>query len=236
MHVTGGSLGNAELRKAIAAAIDRDSIVKAVYGDLAQPLAAVVPAGVPGYEPGRCDECGHDPDRAKAILAAAFPDGQIPAVAIDFDESPAQTAMAALVAEQLRAVGIPSESRPKPIEEYKQFLASGAQGLFSFGWIGGYASPDAYLAPLFGSAANDNLTAYGTPSIDGALATARATTDTAAAAFQWSEIERQVLSDAAVVPIAQFRIQAVLGERVQGFAHAVDGSVDWSAVWVADGV
>jgi ABC-type transport system substrate-binding protein len=235
MHVTTGSLGNAELRKAVAAAIDRDAIVKAVYPDLAQPLATVIPEGVPGYDATRCAECGHDEVRAKAILAAAFPDGQIPSVNIDFDESPAQREMATLVAADLGAVGIATQLRPRPVEEYKQFLASGAQELFSFGWIGAYGSPDAYLAPLFGSAANDNLTAYGTPEIDAALAAARATGDAAASQAQWAGVETQVLRDGVVVPIAQFRIQAVLGERVQGFAHAVDGSVDWAAVWVADG-
>lgn len=235
MHVTSANLANGALRKAIAAAIDRKAIVRAVYPDLAEPLATVIPRGVPGYDPDRCADCGHDPDKAKTILAAAFPDGKIPSVAIDFDKSPAQDAMAALVAHDLAAVGIPSQLRPKPLEAYKAFVVSGAQELFSFGWIGGYVSPDAYLAPLFGSAANDNLTAYGSAKVDAALAAARANPDRAAAARQWGEVEALVLADAAVVPIAQFRTQAVLGKRVRGFQHAVDGSVDWSAVWVADG-
>ena len=46
--------------------------------------------------------------------------------------------------------------------------------LFSFGWIGAYGSPDAYLAPLFGSAANDNLTNYRSARVDGLLRRARA--------------------------------------------------------------
>lgn len=235
MHVTSGSLGSLELRKAIAAAIDRDAIVDAVYPGLAAPLATVVPEGVPGYDPKRCGDCGHDLERAKAIVAAAFPGGPVPTVSIDFDQSPAQEKMAGLVAADLQAVGIPSQLRPKPLEEYKQFLASGAQELFSFGWVGAYDSPDAYLTPLFGSVANDNLTRYGSAAVDAALATARASADPAAAQAQWASVEAVVLTEAAVVPIAQFRTQAVLSERVQGFQHAVDGTVDWSAVWVADG-
>ena len=46
-------------------------------------------------------------------------------------------------------------------------MVSGEQELFSFGWIGAYGSPDAYLAPLFGSAANDNLTNYQSRLVDG---------------------------------------------------------------------
>ena len=235
MHVTSGSLANVELRKAVAAAIDGEAIVEEVYPDLADPLTAIVPAGVPGHDPDRCSECGYDPDRAKGILAAAFPDGQVPTVAIDFDQSAAQEAMAELVAADLDAVGIPTQLRPLPLEDYKRFVVSGAQELFSFGWIGGYASPDAYLAPLFGSAANDNLTAYGAASVDAALAAARASADPAAALEQWEAVEAQVLAEAAVVPILQFRTQAVVSERVEAFQHAVDGGVDWSVVWVRDG-
>jgi ABC-type transport system substrate-binding protein len=141
--------------------------------------------------------------------------------------------MAALVSKQLRAVGIPTALRPKPLSEYKRFVVSGEQALFSFGWIGGYASPDAYLAPLFGSAANDNLTGYGVDSVDAALASARATASASTQAKRWSDVERRVLTDAPVVPIAQFRIQVVLGDRVKGFSHRVDGSVDWSEVSLA---
>ena len=235
LNVRSPNLGNAELRKAIAAAIDRDAIVDAVYADLADPLPTVVPNGVPGHDPDRCPACGYDPERAKTILAAAFPDGQVPSIRIDFDESPAQEAMARLIAADLEAVGIPSELRPQPLEDYKRFVVSGAQELFSFGWIGGYGSPDAYLAPLFASTASDNLTGYSAPAVDAFLGAARTNPVPASAAQQWAGAEAQVLADAIVVPIAQFRTQAVVAERVQGLRHAVDGTVDWSAVWVVDG-
>lgn len=235
MRVKQPALANPELRKAITAAIDREAIVKEVYRGRATPLASVVPEGVRGHASARCTACGPDPARARAILAAAYPDGKVPSVNIDFDASPTQEEMVSLVAEQLEAVGIPTELRPKPLAEYKAFVVSGAQELFSIGWIGGYASPDAYLAPLFGSASDDNLTGYASPTVDAALAAARGAADPASALVQWIEVERQVFVDAVVVPIAQFRIQAVVAPRVQGFQHAVDGSVDWAAVWLSDG-
>jgi ABC-type transport system substrate-binding protein len=235
MRVTTAPLANAELRKAIVAAIDRDAIVEAVYPDLADPLGTVVPAGVPGHDPKRCSSCGYDLDRAKSILAAAFPDGAVPTVHVDFDTSSAQDAMARMVAADLEAAGIPTQLRPQPLEDYKRFVVAGGQELFSFGWIGGYASPGAYLGPLFASTASDNLTGYASPAVDASVAAAQANHDAASAAQQWADAEAQVLADAVVVPIAQFRTQAVVADRVQAFQHAVDGSVDWAAVWVTDG-
>jgi hypothetical protein len=43
-----------------------------------------------------------------------------------------------------------------------------------------------------------------------------------------------VLKAAVAVPIAQFRTQVVVADRVQGFETAVDGTVDWSEVTVED--
>ena len=71
--------------------------------------------------------------------------------------------------------------------------------------------------------------------MDASIGAARTNPDPAAAVVQWATGEAQVLADAIVVPIAQFRTQAVVAERVQGLQHAVDGSVDWSSIWVTDG-
>jgi len=237
LRVAGAPLDAAPLRAAVAAAIDRDALVADVYADVADPLTSVVPAGVPGHDPGRCGDapaCGYDPEAAEAALAEAYPDGAVPTVAIDFDDSERQAALAEGVADYLEEVGIPVELRPRPRDEYRTFVTSGDQQLFSLGWVGGYASPDAYLAPLFASAADDNLTGAASPGVDEALLAARATGDDAAALAQWASVEQEVLSTVVVVPIAQFRTQAVAAPRVQDLAHRVDGSVDWAAVWLAD--
>ena len=230
MNVRSAALRSPALRSAIRLAIDPEAIVQAVYPELADPLPTVVPAGVAGHDPKRCPECAPDADRAKEVIAFAYPDGKVPTVRIDYDESPAQDQMAEIVASNLKDVGIPTELRPKSLDEYKAFVVSGDQELFSFGWIGAYGSPDAYLAPLFGSAANDNLTRFRSANVDGLLERARSDTDLAQDAKRWRVAEGAVLAAAVVVPIAQFRTQVVVSDRVQGLRHAVDGTVDWDQV------
>jgi ABC-type oligopeptide transport system substrate-binding subunit len=112
---------------------------------------------------------------------------------------------------------------------------SGQQQLFSFGWIGGYASPDAFLSPLFRSTSSDNLVGLRSPDVDYLLGQARAQGDPAARAELWAQAQRLVLDQAYVVPIAQFRTQVVAADRVEGLIHRVDGTVEWSDVWLADG-
>lgn len=230
MNLRASALRTPAMRQAIRLAIDRDAIVEEVYADLADPLSTVVPAGVAGHDPGRCPACTLDPEQAADIVAFLHPDGDVPTVRLDYDESPAQEEMARLVAEDLNDVGIPTRLQPRPLEEYESFIVSGDQALFSFGWIGAYGSPDAYLAPLFGSAANDNLTRFRSPQVDGLLERARAGSDPADNAERWALAEELVLESAVVVPIAQFRTQVVVSERVEGLVHAVDGTVDWSQV------
>ena len=230
LRVDGPVLSNVGFRRAIAAAIDRDAIVRAVYPDLADPLSAMVPSGVVGHSPVRCTTCAHDPEHARALVAEVFPDGLVPELSIDFDASPAQQAMAEVVADSLTAVGIPTVLHPLPLGEYQRYLVSGGQQIFTFGWIAGDRTPDAYLAPLFQSTSPDNLVGLRSPDVDYLLGQARATEDPAVAGDAWSHAERLLLEDAVVVPIAQFRTQVVVSDRVAGFVHAVDGTVDWSAV------
>lgn len=237
LRVADGPMADDGLRTAVAAAIDREALVEDVYADVADPLATMVPAGVPGHDPSVCGDapaCGHDPAAAEAALAESFPDGDVPTVAIDYDAGERQSELAEKVAADLEAVGIPTELRARPRDRYRAFVATGDQRLFSLGWIGGYASPDAYLAPLLASAADDNLTGVRSAAIDAALSAARGTDDQEVAAERWSEAERRALAAAVVVPIAQFRTQAVAAPRVQDLVHRVDGTVDWGAVWLAD--
>lgn len=231
MNVRSPALGNGFLRLAVQQAVDRDAIVRTVYPDLADPLPTVVPAGVAGHDPDRCPACAHDPEAAAALVEEVFGD-EAPTVRIDFDESDAQEAMARMIAANLEDVGIPTELRPRPLEDYKRFVVSGDQELFSFGWIGAYRSPDAYLAPLFGSSANDNLTGFGSEEVDGLLQRARAGVSPELNAERWAKAEEQVLAAAVVIPIAQFRTQVVVSDRVVGLQHAVDGTVDWTQVSV----
>ena len=229
------SVPDVRLRQAVAAAVDRSAIVAAVYADLADVLASVVPAGVPGNDPRRCTTCGHDPARAKALLAQAFPTGSAPVVAIDYDASPAQQAMAKIVAHDLLAVGIPTTLQPKALGDYQHLLVSGGQTVFTLSWIGADRTPDAYLDPLFRSGSPDNLVGLRSPELDALLSQARATADPAARATDWAQAERLVLDQAIVVPIAQFRTQAAVAPRVSGFVQAVDGTVDWPAVSLRGG-
>ncbi|MEA2685325.1 MAG: peptide/nickel transport system substrate-binding protein, partial [Actinomycetota bacterium] len=99
-------------REAIVRAIDRDAIVRAIYGVAAQRLDGLVPDGVPGYQPGACgDRCLYDPARSRALLAEAFAGEPIPEVILDFDDTGTQRSVTEAMQANLQAVGIPATLR-----------------------------------------------------------------------------------------------------------------------------
>lgn len=233
MNVGHPKLKGGALRQAIALAIDREAIVEEVFAGVADPLATVVPRGVPGRDADACGNvCEPDPDRAEELLDEAFPDGGIPPIGLDYDDSPGQQEMAEMVKDQLAVAGIRVALRPQPFDEYQRFVVTGKQELFSFGWIGLYPSPDAYVTPLFRGGSPDNVTAVSSGAIDRSLAIARKA-DPGRVDAQWAAAEKRVLEAAVVVPIAQFRLQVVLSDRVEALEHSVDGTFDIGAVTLA---
>lgn len=233
MNLKNPMFGDVRFRQAIVRAVDRQAIVAAVYRETASPLDGIVPAGVPGHQDDPCGtRCAHDPDAAKALVQQAFGAGKPPTVNVDFDEGASQEAVAGVIKRDLEAVGIPVALRPKPFDEYQKFAVGGEQQLFAFGWIGVYASPGAYLAPLFKSNGLDNVTGFSDAGIDAELAAARTEKDVTRRNALFAQAEQGILSLSPIIPIAQFKTEAVVAKRVKGLTMAVDGTFDAEAVTV----
>ncbi|MGH9137964.1 MAG: ABC transporter substrate-binding protein [Acidimicrobiales bacterium] len=228
------TFADVRFRQAIAAAIDRVAIVNAVYFGVATPLAGLVPAGVPGHDPGRClDSCGHSPDLARDLLAQAYPDGAVPEVVFDYDEGQNEAAVAGIVEQNLELVGIPVTPRPHPPDQYGRFAVSGEQQLFRLGWLGLYPSPDAYLAPLFATGSPDNVFGFSDAAVDGLLAQMAAAADPDARQQLAADAEAAILAQAPVVPIAQFRLLTVAAPGVRDLVLSVASTFDAERVWLA---
>lgn len=225
-------------RQAIVKAIDRAAIVKAVYPGIADLLNGVIPAGVAGHVDDPCgDPCKFDPDAARALLAAAFPDGGIPAINLDYFNGTGEEAVAGSIATNLTAVGINVTKQPKDPGgepgQYDLFAVSGQQQLFRLGVIGMYPSPDAYLTPLFASGSRDNATGFADANADQLLGTARSTADPAARQQLYQQAEQLIMAVTPIVPIAQFRTKSVVAPRVRDLVVTVNGTFAGDKVWLA---
>lgn len=225
---------DARFREALVRGIDRRAIVAAVYQGTVRPIDGLVVAGLTAFQPSACGRCGHDPVRARALLAELFPGTGPPEIGLDYDKDPSQEAVAKAIQAQLRTVGVTVTIRPRPPDEYDEFVVSGQQELFRLGWIAAYPSADAFLAPLFASGSPNNLTDFASPAVDEQLRRARAEPDAVRRTELYREAERAILDQVPVIPIAQFQLHAVVSKRVRDLQANALGSFDASLVTLAD--
>ena len=232
-NLKSAKFADVRFREAIVRAIDRDAIVRAIYGAAAQRLDGLVPDGVPGYQPGACgDRCGFDPERAKALVAEVFGGQGVPEVAIDFDDTGTQKAVAEAMQANLLAAGIPVVLRSHPFADYLKFAVSGGQEIFRLGWIGPYPTADAFLTPLFRSGLADNVTGFSSDPVDGLLDAGRAESDEAKRTANYQQAEKLVLEQLPVIPLAQFAFHSLVSGRVTGLVMSGLGTFDATKVQV----
>ena len=206
------------VRQAIMLAIDRDAIVEAVYADLADPLATVVPAGVPGHDPDRCPSCAPDPERGGRHHRLRLPRRR-------------RAHGAHRLRRDARPGGDGGARRRRPRGRRHPHASSGLCRSRSTrrSWCpatrsssaSGGSAPTCRPTPTSPRCSDRRPTttspATGPTRSTACSSGARASTNSrqnARAVGRWPS--RPVLEAAVVVPIAQFRIQVVVADRVRG--------------------
>jgi ABC-type oligopeptide transport system substrate-binding subunit len=220
-------------RQAIVRALDGPALAAAAYGPAGLPARGLVPAGVPGGPRNQCrDLCDHDLAAAKALVREAFPEGNVPSVAIDYDESPTQAALARDAVAQLATAGIPAVARPHSDATYADFLVNGDPDVFRFGIVAAFASEDAFLDPWFVPGSPENVAGVAAPDVVARLAAARRAGRPGPRATAYAAAARAVLEAQAVVPVVQFTTRYATSPRVRDLDVDPFGGFDPRTVWL----
>lgn len=223
-------LARLPLRQAIALAVDRAAVTAAVFGPSARPAQGLIPAGVPGAVEQCVGACGPDVERAKQLVAAAFPDGTPPPpLVLVTDETSTHDAIATVVAQQLADIGLEVTTRSLDEGAYAAQIGGGQAQLFLYSSLGGSRTPAVHLQP-WASDSPDNTTGYRNGLVDLAIAAAVSEPDRSVRQARWREIEAAVLGDVPVVPLVQLRTVAAVTARGKGIVVHADGSIDLSGV------
>jgi oligopeptide transport system substrate-binding protein len=193
-----------EIKKAISQAIDRESIIKAIFNGTRQPATGWVSPVVDGYKPDVCGEaCVFDPAKAKATLAAAggFKGGKI-TLSYNADASHKEWTEATCnsIKQNLGvdcvATGVVDFSTFRTLIGDKKM-----KGMFRTGWQMDYPSIENFLAPLYGTGASSNDGDYSNPAFDAKLTEAAAATDAAESNKLYQEAEAIIAKDMATIPL-----------------------------------
>lgn len=217
---TAAPLSSADVRRAIAMAIDRSAIVRTVFGGDAKVSSQLVPPGFLGYDTTTTEFAKYDPAGAKGILAGAGLAGGFttdlwyPAASSATLPDPRRIAQA--IAADLAKVGVTATLHA--------FGAEGPNGTMPL-WIQAHeatrADPDGFLDAVTSDAVVQAL-----------LDRARAENDGSKRAELYKQVTKLLRQQTLRVPLFNASIPVVASKRVHGLVPRSIVGESFAVVWL----
>ena len=214
-------LNNLDCRKAVEYAVDKVSVQNSTGGPLRGDIAStVMPPNVVGYQ--KYDmystpNSAGDVSKAKAELTkCGKPNGFSIGMAVRGDR-PNDVATATSIQASLAKVGIKANIQKYPAGKYfsnyagaPAFVHSHNLGLIISKWASDWPTGYGFLDQIVDGASikasgNSNLSELNDPKVNSMLASAIQNTDASARTTAWGAIDKQVMSDAAIVPLTYLK-------------------------------
>ncbi len=199
---------DARVRRALALAIDRESIASRVLQGSRLPAAHFVPPGAGGFQSQTRQP--HDPAAARELLAqAGFPGGK-GLRKFELTYSPAAITPQTLEAVQAmwkKELGVEVALLAQDFKVYLEGMKSLAYDIAGARWIGDYDDPNTYL-DMYLTGGGNNQTGWSNATYDKLIAQAAATSDPAARFALFQQAEKLLLDEAPIAPV-------LFGARVQ---------------------
>ena len=215
-NVTRPPLDNPKVRRALALAIDRDAISRAVFQGTRAAAPSFTPPDCGGYNARA--RIATDAEAARALLAeAGFPGGRgLPVFPVQVqNDSTYPRIMEAIQAMWLKELGVRSTIEPFEQKTWVQNQQSKQHVIGLMGWTGDYPDPLTFLGIFRGDGGN-NWTGWASPTYDGLIAETERTPDAARRLELFQRAEALLLQEAPVAPL-------VFGSRTYLIHPAVRG-------------
>jgi peptide/nickel transport system substrate-binding protein/oligopeptide transport system substrate-binding protein len=218
--------GNADLRKAINYAVDKEYLWNVLLPGGNNPGRGIIPPGIPGYDPS-LPGYPHDEAKARALLAkAGYPSGKgLKPIGLWVNTSDDNRVIAQQVQADLAKVGVPVTIREVDWGAYLKAVegtpdVSGEAQMFRFGWYLDYPDADAVLRLTLHSrniGPLGNYFRYRSAAFDHLVDEALALNEPAARAERYREAERiAVMDDAVWLFLNYFESATLFKSHVKG--------------------
>ncbi len=221
---------SALLRRALALAIDRETLVRVVLGAGEMPGWGIVPPGISGYQPAQMVESNWSQERREAEAVRLFKEAGKRAdfgrhkpllLELRYNTSQLHRRMAVAVSAMWKQVlGVATELVN---EEWKVFVNNRRMGVvtevFRGGWIADYSDPASFL-DLFISDSSLNTTFYASPEFDQTVASSHLVSGLARMELL-RKAESVLMQDMPVIPLYYYVSRHLVNTRITGFANNV---------------
>jgi peptide/nickel transport system substrate-binding protein len=224
---------NVKVRQALNFAVDREAFVKAALAGLAEPAYMNLPKTHWAYDPSVAGLYPYDPERARKLLAeAGFKEGTPIEIGGYTDQDSVQRQE--ILIEQFRKAGMAVRFVNSPIAEASAaFFGPEKRGSGLLAAWTGRPDPSLTYSLMFTKDAYYNGgRAPVPPELEAAIRDSRASEDIGIRRKAFAIVQRLVMENAFVLPLAfQFELVA-MNKKVQGYRPNLLGKPKYDDVWL----
>ncbi len=240
-NVTKPPFDNVLVRKALAAAIDRESIVTNVTKAGQLPATAYVPPGIPDAAPGSdFREVGgtffepYEPEKAKQYLAeAGYPDGKgFPTFELLYNTSEAHKIIAEAIQQMWKeTLGINCTLVNQEWKVYLDNRTSLNYQVARAGWIGDYTDPMTFI-DMWVTNGGNNDTGWSNAQYDALVAKAKSTGDQTVRMQAMHDAEKILMDEMPIAPIYFYTRPELIKPYIKDFYTSALGYTDFKQAYI----
>ncbi|MDT8384778.1 MAG: ABC transporter substrate-binding protein [Gammaproteobacteria bacterium] len=223
-----GVTGEADVRRAIAMAIDRRSVIRYVMGDAASPASALLPPSHWAGNP-QLAAIPYDPDAARALLARHGYSPQRPLkISYKTSTNAFRVRLATVLQSQLKAVGIDMDLRTYDWGTFYGDIKAGNFQMFSLSWVG-IKTPDIFRYAFHSDAMPPNGANRGRfrdQAVDRLIEVAADADTLDAQAAAYRQLQQRLLETLPYVPLWYEDHVFVARKGITDYALSLDGNYD----------
>ena len=215
------------VRRALAMAIDRETLVKNVTLAGEKPAYHIVPPDIPGFKSQHVFTA--DIAEAKRLLAAAgYPEGRgFPKVDLLYNTLEKHRVIAEAIQQMWRKnLGIDITLYNQEWKVYMDAMHQTNYQMCRSGWIADYVDPHVFL-DLWETGGGNNNTNWGNPDYDRLLRTALDAKTTEARFGIYQQMEKIFLDEMPVMPIFFYTHARLISPKVKGYYTTLVDNYPW---------
>lgn len=195
MNVTEPPFDNVDLRRALAASLDREAINQIVFNGLEFPASSLIPSGSPFFTPNAAS-VNAEPDFARGFVAASGATNPS-AVMTTIARSP-EDQLTQLIQAMAEQGGLGLRIDAVEVGEYQRRYGARDFEVMTMQWSG-QADPDANVTSFLTTGGFWNWSGYSNPDVDALLVAAQGSSDVAERASLYGEVMDHVHRDVPLV-------------------------------------
>ena len=214
-------LKDADVRKAISLAINRQAIVDTLFNGIRQPASDILPPALDGYVENAWPYAHYDKDAAAQLLDKNYPadasGSRGISLQLSYNPEGGHKQIMEMVQADLQAVGIDATSDTREWSTILQDYRSGNFQSGRLGWTADYPIADNFLYSLFRSGSGDNMSGFSDADVDAKLDAARSTVDDDKRIEAMKEVDAEIGEACPCAPIMYYSHLTVASDSMLSY-------------------